>query len=133
MPAMKPASVLLGLALASCASAPHAGVPVTGQWGGAHIGLSLDVSGGRIEYDCATGTIAPIMPAAGGAFASEGTHTPEHGGPVREGEVLPTYKARFVGTVSGDRMSLRGEIENGVELGPFTLTRGAEPGVFRCL
>lgn len=129
---MKPL-VLAALSLASCASVPPAGVPVTGQWGGQHIGLTLDASGGRIEYDCATGTIGPVIPAAGGAFVADGTHTPEHGGPVREGEVLPSYTARFTGSVAGDRMTLSGRIETGVELGPFTLRRGAEPGIFRCL
>lgn len=108
-------------------------MPVTGKWGGQHIGLTLDASGGRFEYDCATGTIGPIVPTAGGAFAAEGTHTPEHGGPVYEEEVLPTYRVRFTGRVAGDRMMLSGRVESGVELGPFSLRRGAEPGIFRCL
>lgn len=125
--------VLVALSLASCASVSPAGVPVTGQWGGQHIGLTLDSSGGRIEYDCATGTIGPVVPAAGGAFVADGTHTPERGGPVREGEVLPSYKARFTGSVVGDRMTLSGRMETGVELGPFTLRREAEAGILRCL
>lgn len=125
--------VLVALSLASCASVSPAGVPVTGQWGGQHIGLTLDSTGGRIEYDCAAGTIGPVIPAAGGVFVAEGTHTPEHGGPVREGEVLPTYRARFTGSVAGDRMTLSGRMETGVELGPFTLRRGAEAGILRCL
>lgn len=125
--------VLVALSLASCASVSPAGVPVTGQWGGQHIGLTLDSSGGRIEYDCATGTIGPVVPAAGGAFVADGTHAPEHGGPVREGEVLPSYKARFTGSVVGDRMTLSGRMETGVELGPFTLRREAEAGILRCL
>lgn len=112
-------------------SAP--GTPLTGAWGGTHIGLSLDASGGKIEYDCASGTIGPVVPAGGGAFAAEGTHTPGHGGPVREGEVIPTYRTQFSGTVRGDRLVLTGRVENGVELGPFTLLRGAEPGLLRCL
>ncbi len=46
---------------------------------------------------------------------------------------MPTYRTRFAGTVSGDRMMLTGRVENGVLLGPFTLRHGAEPGIFRCL
>ena len=130
---MKSLSLLVALALAGCATAQPAGAPVTGEWGGTHIGLVLDPSGGRIDYDCASGTIAPIVPGAGGAFVASGTHTPGQGGPVREGEVLPSYKAQFSGTVRGDRMELRGRVENGVELGPFALRRGAEAGIFRCL
>jgi hypothetical protein len=30
-------------------------------------------------------------------------------------------------------MTLQGELENGVVLGPFTLVRGAEAIIFRCL
>lgn len=124
-----PAILLLG----ACASVPPSGVPVTGQWGGTHIGLTLDASGGRIEYDCAAGTIGAVVPGPGGAFTAPGTHTPGWGGPEIEGQVPPTYSAHFRGTVRGDRMTLAGRVENGVELGPFSLRRGAEPGILRCL
>lgn len=120
--------------LAGCAAAPRAGVPLTGNWGGVHVGLALDPAGGRLEYDCADGTIGPVVPGPGGRFIADGTHTPGHGGPIREGEVLPTYKARFDGTVRGATMTLRGSVvETGVALGPFELRRGAEPQIFRCL
>jgi len=119
--------------LAGCASVPSAGAPVTGQWGGAHIGLTLDASGGQIVYDCAAGTIGPVVPDSAGRFKTSGTHTPGHGGPVREGEVIPTHAATFAGTVRGETMTLEGRVDNDVELGPFTLRRGADAGVFRCL
>lgn len=107
---------------------------MTGQWGGTHIGLTLTGTGGAIEYDCASGRlIEPLIPGAHGAFEVEGLHTPGHGGPAIEGEVLPTYRTRFTGTVRGDRMTLTGRVENGVLLGPFALRRGAEAGIFRCL
>jgi hypothetical protein len=87
----------------------------------------------RIEYDCAEGAIlGPIIPDPGGTFEVEGTHTPGHGGPEREGGDLH-YKVRFTGSVRGDEMTLQGRVENGVLLGPFTLRRGAEPQIFRCL
>jgi hypothetical protein len=127
------AAFLFALSITACASVRPAGVPVTGQWGGPHIGLTLDASGGRIEYDCAAGTIGPIVPGAGGRFAAAGTHTPGWGGPEIEGQVLPTHATQFNGTIHGDRMTLEGRVENGVVLGPFALSRGAEPGIFRCL
>jgi hypothetical protein len=119
--------------IASCASLPPAGGPITGGWGGNHIGLVLDASGGRIEYDCAAGTIGPIVPNAAGRFSAVGTHTPGTGGPEAEGHVPPTYTAQFSGTLSGDRMTLEARVQNGVSLGPFELRRGEEPGIFRCL
>ena len=124
-----PAVLLLG----ACVTVPPAGVPVTGQWGGPHIGLTLDATGGRIEYDCAAGTIGAVVPGSGGAFTASGTHITGFGGPEREGQVRPTQRAQFSGTIRGDRMALRGQVANGVVLGPFELRRDAEPMLLRCL
>ena len=121
------------LLLIGCASVPPSPQPVIGDWGGTHVGMHLEPSGGTLDYDCASGTIGPVSPGAGGAFKAEGTHTPGHGGPEREGVVLPTYAASYSGIVRGDRMALQGRLDNGVELGPFELRRGAEPIIFRCL
>ncbi|HEX6072151.1 MAG TPA: hypothetical protein VFY95_04005 [Sphingomicrobium sp.] len=125
--------VLLPLLLAACASVPAASGPVTGDWGGPHVGLHLGPTGGTLEYDCAAGTIGPVIPGRGGRFVADGTHTPGWGGPEIAGQVRPTYRARFSGSVSGDRMTMAGRVANGVDLGPFTLRSGAEPGIFRCL
>ena len=119
--------------LAACASVLPPGAPVTGSWGGTHVGLTLDVAGGRLEYDCAAGTIGPLVLGDDGRFVAEGTHTPGKGGPDVAGEVQPSYRTRFTGMVRGDRMTLQGRVENGVLLGPFELRRGAEPVIFRCL
>ena len=121
------------LLLAGCASIAQAPQTVTGDWGGTHVGLRLEPSGGTLDYDCASGTIGPVTPGPDGAFTAVGRHTPGHGGPEREGEILPTYTIRYSGVVRGDRMSLRGRVENGVDLGPFDLRRGGEPIIFRCL
>lgn len=96
--------------------------------------MSLTSSGGTIEYDCAAGTISePVTVHSDGTFTAEGTHTPGWGGPEIEGQVMPTYRVRYNGSVRGDTMVLLGRVENGVLLGPFTLRRGAEPIIFRCL
>lgn len=120
--------------LAACASLPPAGVPLTGEWGGTHVGLKLGETSGVLDYDCAAGTIdGPLVPRRDGSFESEGMHTPGWGGPERSGEVRPSYRTRYWGTVRGTRMTLQARVENGVLLGPFTLVRGAEPIIFRCL
>ena len=121
------------LALGACASVPPPGVPLTGRWGGAHVALELGPAGGIVDYDCAAGRIAPILPRPDGTFEAHGKHTPGFGGPEREGEVRPTYEALYGGTVRGERMTLMVRVENGVVIGPLTLRRGAEPILVRCL
>lgn len=106
---------------------------LAGEWGGTHVALHLGAGGGTLEYDCAGGTIGPLAIGLGGAFTAEGTHTPEAGGPIREGQVFPRWRTTYSGVVRGDRMTLRGSIETGVELGPFELRRGAEPMLMKCL
>ena len=130
---MKPIVFCATLMFAGCASLPSASVPLSGSWGGTQVGLVLEPSGGRLEYDCAGGTIDPIAPSRNGSFEVEGSHTPAARGPERVGQVTPTYRTRFRGIVRGDRMTLTGKLENGIVLGPFELRRGAEPIIFRCL
>ena len=125
---------LMPLFLAACATPLPASHPIVGEWGGTHVGLSLTPNGGRLEYDCASGTlIGPLVPRPDGTFDAQGIHTPGWGGPEIEGQVLPSYPVRYSGSVRGDVMNLRGRLENGVSLGPFILRRGSEPVIFRCL
>lgn len=108
-------------------------VPVTGNWGGVHAGLTLTETGGTINYDCAHGGLnAPVVPDAAGSFAVVGVHVREHGGPIRVGEVPDSLSARYVGQVSRDRMTLR--VFAGADtLGPFKLQLGVAPQLVRCL
>ena len=120
--------------LGACATPLPAG-PVTGGWGGEHVGLTLTSTGGRLEYDCAAGTIAgPVIRAPDGSFAADGTHTPGQGGPDRIDYVPPSYPARYTGKVSRETMTLRVSVPSrDLTLGPFRLRRGAEPRILRCL
>ncbi len=121
-------------ALSACASVPPHRGPVTGDWGGTHVGLELTAAGGTLDYDCAAGTIdEPVILQPDRSFHVVGSHTPGWGGPERVGEVRPSYRTRYSGSVQDDRMTLTGRVENGVLLGPFTLVRGAEPVIMRCL
>ena len=131
---MKRGFALGAFLLSACAALPAGSVlPAPGEWGGRHVGLSLTATGGTLEYDCAAGTMSPPVANTDGTFTAEGTHTPGWGGPEIEGQVRPTYRIRYAGRVRGDTMTLQGTVENGVLLGPFTLRRGAEPIIFRCL
>jgi hypothetical protein len=70
----------------------------------------------------------------GGRFTVAGTHTPEHGGPVREDETLASRPARYAGRVDGNRMALTVTLsDTGETLGAFTLTRGSAGRLLKCL
>ncbi len=121
------------LALAGCATTV-ADRSLVGTWGGQHVELTLGATGGRLDYDCAVGTIdGPVIPRGDGSFEALGTHTPGQGGPDRVGEVRPAYQTRYSGIVTGNRMTLQARVENGVLLGPYALRRDAEPMLLRCL
>src|SRR5437764_9129292 len=57
---------------------------LSGTWGGEHVTLELqEVDGGRIEFDCAHGSIMQaIIPGSDGTFSVDGTFTRELGHPV---------------------------------------------------
>lgn len=123
------------LLLAACApgSLIGTGEPVTGDWGGDHIALSLTSAGGSVEYDCAHGGLfEPIRPDARGVFEAAGVHVREHGGPVREDERPDSIPALYTGTVRGNRMTVR-VFAAADTLGPYQLERGTVPRVLKCL
>lgn len=136
MPYLRSAPVVGLLILCGCTAGgglPSGGAALDGTWGGAHVGLALTSAGGTIRYDCAHGTLeGPVVRDREGRFETIGLHVREHGGPVRAGEVLDPEAARYVGQVTGDRMVLQVLVGSDT-LGPFTLQRGAEPRLLRCL
>lgn len=104
-----------------------------GSWGGDHIGLDVSDTGGRVEYDCAHGTIdGPLTLDAQGRFEARGAHVRERGGPVREDDPQTGVPARYRGAVSGDTMTLTVTLDGGGEVGTFTLTRGRAGRIRKC-
>lgn len=106
-----------------------------GRWGGEHVALDVTADGGRLEYDCAHGDIGEALALDGnGQFDVTGTHTPEHGGPIREDEKLISRAARYAGRVDGGRMTLTVRlVDTGETLGTFTLTQGTAGRLTKCL
>lgn len=106
-----------------------------GIWGGDHVNLMVTGIGGTLEYDCAHGTIdQPLVADGEGRFELAGTHTREHGGPIREGEKADKRPARYSGTTDGRTMTLTVTLtDSGVEVGTFSLTRGQAGRVVKCL
>ena len=130
---MKRRAWLMMPLLFGCVIVPSAQAALSGSWGGPHVGLVLGKSGGQIDYDCAAGTIGPIIPRIDGTFELQDLIRPQQEGRTEWGQVRPTYRTHFTGRVRGGGMTLTGNVENGVLLGPFELRRGADPIIFRCL
>ena len=133
----KPAGVLaivVNLAAAGCLTSPTPVIAV-GPWGGSHFWMDVTAAGARLEYDCAEGAIEePLRPDADGRFTAVGSHTPGHGGPIRVDEILPTFRARYDGRVSANRMDVLVTLtETGVVLGSFQLRRGNAGQLLKCL
>ena len=118
--------------LAACASMPNKPVFLTGQWGGQGIDMLVEGGLAQVQFDCAAGTIDANM-AATGAFSAPGTYRPGQGGPVRVGQIFISKRAVYSGTVTEDQMTLAVRVEDGTNVGPFSLTRGARGQIRRCL
>lgn len=129
------ASILLAALTAGCATPLAGDRQLTGRWGGQHVGLEISAVSGRLDYDCASGTIDdPLATDAAGRFSATGTHTPGQGGPDRIDYTPPSYPARYSGSVSGDVMTLVVDVAAiNARIGPYTLRRGTEPILLRCL
>jgi hypothetical protein len=123
--------------LSGCQSplAPSTANPVTGSWGGDHISLVVGATGGQLEYDCASGWIdGPLLTDAAGGFTAGGYHSPGHGGPERQGYEPPRLPAVYSGQIVGDVMTLTVKVPStGIQIGPLTLRRDAQPMLMRCL
>ncbi|MCX5765675.1 MAG: hypothetical protein NTZ43_00430, partial [Gemmatimonadetes bacterium] len=67
-------------------------------------------------------------------FSASGVWVREHGGPVRDGEVLPSFPALYAGRITGTSMSLTvTRTDSAVAIGTFSLTKGSAASVFKCL
>ena len=118
---------------ASMQSASSASTVATGAWGGQGILVQVSEKGAEVEFDCARGQIAqPITLDKHGDFEVAGTFTAGHGGPVRRDENPQAAPARYSGHVDGDAMSLT--VSRGEEkVGSYSLTRGSQPHLTKCL
>ena len=122
------------LLLAACSTLDDKPDYLIGTWGGPHIGVTFEGGLANVELDCASGTIdRPVYPVKTGEFSAKGSIRTGTGGPVRVGQIFKSQPATYSGTVVKDMMTLRIELEDGHAAGPFTLMRGAEPQLTRCL
>jgi hypothetical protein len=134
-PGTIPGFALLLFAVAGACNRNLAGPIERSEWGGDHVGLTVSANGGALEYDCASGTIdQSIVSAPNGNFIVQGTHTPGHGGPIMEGQIVERHPAQYEGWTDGDTMRFSVMLtDTGQKLGTFTLVRGQSPHVVRCV
>ena len=106
-----------------------------GTWGGDHIRLDVTASGATTEYDCAHGTIdEPIVVDDQGRFSVSGTHTPEHGGPIRVDDPQDRHPALYDGRVVGDTMEVTVTVtDTGQRVGQFMLFLNHPARLVKCL
>jgi hypothetical protein len=133
---LRGATLVLVVACASNdATHPAAGdtLPV-GTWGGENAGVIVSDSIAHVHIACTLGNIpAPVVLQARGSFDVAGTYV-LRAFPIHIGPDLP---ARFTGTISGNRLTLRVAVNDTVEkktvnLGPVTVTLGREPKMGPC-
>jgi len=124
------------LLLVACAANPGGAsrldrVP-SGEWGGEHVRLTVDDAGGKVEFDCAHGSLdAPLKLDAGGRFDVPGRLAFE-GGPARKDEAEGARPARYRGETDGQRLSLEVTLEGGESAGSFSLTRNGPARLVKC-
>lgn len=131
-----PAVLALGTGLIAATCDINVAAPeMVGEWGGEHISLSVSLSEGALEYDCAHGSIGgSITPDRDGNFVVSGIHVLEHGGPIRDDEVPDEHPARYDGWTNGTRMTLTVTLtDSGLEVGTFHLRLGEQARLFKCL
>lgn len=132
------AAVLVAIACLPSCSAPTAADErrvAVGSWGGDHIRVDVTPAGATIEYDCAHGTIdEPLSPDRAGRFSAAGTHTFEHGGPIRVGELPNRHPARYDGLVVANKVEMTVTVTDTPQvIGAFTATFGAASRLLKCL
>jgi hypothetical protein len=105
-----------------------------GRWGGQHVLMTITDAGAQLEFDCAHGRIdEPLTLDRSGRFAVRGTYAPEQPGPRREDEDRGRT-VRYTGKVEGSSMVLTIDGgEGSSDLGTFTLERGKQPTIRKCL
>jgi hypothetical protein len=110
-------------------------IDLTGKWGGEHVGILVSDSSANLEYDCAHGTIdEPIIPDDDGKFEVIGVHVFEHGGPIRINVAPDEHPALYKGHILGNKMTLIVVLtDTKTEIDTFSLTRGVDPLIYKCL
>ena len=103
-----------------------------GTWGGDHVSLTVGDDGGRVEFDCAHGSVdRPIMLDDEGRFSTVGTFVPEHG-PRLADESAQSRPARYAGRLEKGKVTFTVTVEGEDGRGPFTASLARAPKLRKC-
>ena len=103
-----------------------------GLWGGNRVMLTLDDRGGKLESDCAFGTIAgAVHPGDDHRFKATGTFQADMSGPAAGDAAAPP--ARFEGQLHGDILLLSVHTRGKADPQHFTLHKDRRQKLIRCL
>lgn len=118
------------MATTNAATPPAA---LQGQWAGDRMQLVIDAQGGRIEGDCASGTIiGPVVVAADGRFTSQGSFESFQPGPQRADESGAVASALFTGELRDGILRLTITPSGPRAAKVYTLQSGARVKLVRC-
>jgi len=127
-------ALLGGLSVMACAASYPSGPPLTGDWGGRGLNLTLTADGGKLEYDCAAGTLTgAVHPDSNGEFTATGTHEAFTPGPQNADAKPGGVAAQYVGSVSGSTMILQVQPAGETRMASYTLTQGRRAKLIRCM
>ena len=128
-------AAVVSLGACTAPTGPTEGRVEIGTWGGEHLRLEVTQAGATTEFDCAHGTIdEPLVADRNGRFSAAGTHTFDHGGPIRNDEVPNRHPARYEGQAIGDTLQLTITVTDTSQvLGSFILMRGSVSRLLKCL
>ncbi len=123
--------ILSGLAMTFLV---NANAPLTGHWGGERANLTLDANGGRIDMDCAHGTIAaPMVMDKAGRFAAQGFLTRDMPGPIRMDAPDLRRSATYSGTLKSSALTLMIRIAGEPATQKLRLVKDTKVKLLRCL
>ena len=128
--------VVTAVSMNTAVAAPAASAQaLEGSWGGDRLLLVIDAGGGRVQMDCASGSITgPIALAANGSFIATGTFLAHQAGPQRIDETATPATARYAGELIGsDALRLSILAPGAAAAQVFNLRRGATFKLIRCL
>jgi len=101
-----------------------------GAWGGDHALLTVTDNGGRVEFDCAHGSIDhPLRLDDEGRFSVIGTFVPERPQPIRPEDIRP---ARYAGRIDRDKVEFTVTLEGQTGQGPYTVTLAKAAKLKKC-